>query len=267
MSVYRTSKNAENPYVMLDKRFLEDDRLSWRAKGILSYLLSKPDSWQTREKDLVKRSREGREAVRSAMRELESCGYMQREQRRTEKGVYAQNSFTIYEVPQSETPLTEKPLTGNPLTANPTLSNNDSTKTDFSKNEESKPSSTGDILTTLEEKLRPSPSSPDWYMATYNDLKPKSWKGCEVINADRKRKLKAFTGEYKDRAPEIFKAALIYVARDAWWSKKNLNFDTLFTKNHVTQFAEGALDALSKGTDPARAGLDDTYNSILEAIS
>ena len=43
--VIRVRKRPNN-FVMLDKTFLEDDRLSFKAKGILAYLLSKPDNWK-----------------------------------------------------------------------------------------------------------------------------------------------------------------------------------------------------------------------------
>ncbi len=58
-------------YVVLDKHFLEeDDRLSWKATAILAYLLAKPDGWEIRVADLIKRKQDGRDSVRSGLREL-----------------------------------------------------------------------------------------------------------------------------------------------------------------------------------------------------
>ena len=65
----------ENPFVQIDKRPLEDSRLSWRAKGILAYLLSKPNDWTVRTEDILAHGTEGRDAVRSAMGELKETGY------------------------------------------------------------------------------------------------------------------------------------------------------------------------------------------------
>jgi hypothetical protein len=45
MSIFRVSKNKENPYVMIDKRSIGNDKISWKAKGILAYCLSMPDDW------------------------------------------------------------------------------------------------------------------------------------------------------------------------------------------------------------------------------
>jgi len=78
MSTFRTSHSRSNPYVMINKGFLEDPSLSAKAKGILAYLLSRPDNWQTRTEQLIAVMREGREAIMSGLRELEKNGYFER---------------------------------------------------------------------------------------------------------------------------------------------------------------------------------------------
>jgi hypothetical protein len=75
-------------------RVLRDKRLTFRARGLLCYLLSLPDDWQTsvhRLRDLTPakepgRPYEGREALESAVHELEGCGYLYRWPRRNERG-------------------------------------------------------------------------------------------------------------------------------------------------------------------------------------
>lgn len=75
-------------------RVLRDKRLTFRARGLLCYLLSLPDDWQTsvsRLRDLTSakepgRPYEGREALESAVHELEGCGYLYRWLRRNERG-------------------------------------------------------------------------------------------------------------------------------------------------------------------------------------
>jgi len=140
-TIIRTNKR-ENPYVMIDKYGLNDERISWKAKGLLAYLLSKPDDWQVYERDLIKRSTDGRDAVRTALRELETYGYLSRRQVRGENGSFGHVEYVIYERPiEEETivdgksvhgsePSAENPSTGFPLTVNPThtnkeLNNND----------------------------------------------------------------------------------------------------------------------------------------------
>ena len=74
MSIIRVTKR-ENPFVMIEKSAIEDARLSWRARGLLVYFLSKPDAWVIRMGHIAEQSGGGRDALRSAMRELKEAGY------------------------------------------------------------------------------------------------------------------------------------------------------------------------------------------------
>lgn len=137
MSIIRVNKR-ENPFVMIDKTMLSDERLTWKAKGILAYLLSKPNDWTVRVADIVKRSKDGRDAVYNGIKELEKYGYIKREQIR-EKGNFKGTQYVVFERPQeSETldikpfsPHPENPNTENPNTENPVHTNNDSTNNEF----------------------------------------------------------------------------------------------------------------------------------------
>lgn len=61
----------------LPRKPLEDHpELSWRAVGILMYMLSRPETWELRRGDLVNRHKEGRDAVITACRELRDAGYV-----------------------------------------------------------------------------------------------------------------------------------------------------------------------------------------------
>jgi len=138
---FTVDKNKENPYVMLNKTPLSDNRISWRAKGIWAYLLSKPDNWTVREKDLMNKSTEGRDAVRAAIKELVENGYIVKTEIR-DKGKYIGVEYSVFETPielpgidpspekpstvemsSSAQPLPEKPSTVKPTTANPPHSN------------------------------------------------------------------------------------------------------------------------------------------------
>ncbi|MBD7971391.1 helix-turn-helix domain-containing protein [Paenibacillus gallinarum] len=141
-TIIRTSKR-ENPYVMIDKYGLNDERLSWKAKGLLAYLLSKPDDWQVYESDLIKRATDGRDSVRTGLRELEKFGYLSRRQIRGENGSFGHVEYIIYERPVTEDlpddgksvdgkkPMTENPSTDFPSTENPLLLNNDLNNNDL----------------------------------------------------------------------------------------------------------------------------------------
>lgn len=99
--VIRVRKRPNN-FVMLDKTFLEDDRLSFKAKGILAYLLSKPDNWKVIVGNLVKFSKDGKSAVYAGLKELKECGYYVKTPIRNEDGRRISRwESTVYEMPDS----------------------------------------------------------------------------------------------------------------------------------------------------------------------
>lgn len=75
-TIFRVEKNADNPFVMVDRRVIENPKLSWKAKGLLAYLLSRPDNWVVRFQDLVNRAPDGAHTVRAALKELRKAGHV-----------------------------------------------------------------------------------------------------------------------------------------------------------------------------------------------
>ncbi len=120
--IIRTEK-GECPFAQIDRAPLEDARLSWRAKGILAYLLSKPSGWTVRADDLLKKGTEGRDAVRAAMGELRDCGYAELRMMRGAGGEATGKEWIIHERPnlpkdgktenQAFRPIREKELDSN----------------------------------------------------------------------------------------------------------------------------------------------------------
>lgn len=107
---------------------LRDPRLSWKAKGIAAYLLSKPKGWRIWTADLIKRSTDGRDAVLTGLAELETCGYLHRSRTNDPETGHLQWRKTITATPTtmwSEQPSTENPVmdgapsTGLPYTVKP----------------------------------------------------------------------------------------------------------------------------------------------------
>lgn len=66
---------------------LQDPKISWKAKGIAAYILSCGDRTRINQDELVRKARNGRESVRSALTELEKHGYIERKRER-ESGRY-----------------------------------------------------------------------------------------------------------------------------------------------------------------------------------
>lgn len=129
MGIYRVVKDKENPYVMVNKSFVNDKSLSWKAKGILLYLLSKPDDWKIYESDIIKNSSDGRDSVRSGIKELIEAGYIERTLRQDVKGRLMGYEYCVYEVStvdgKTDNGLSDN---GKPDTTNNELTNNELTE-------------------------------------------------------------------------------------------------------------------------------------------
>jgi hypothetical protein len=128
--VIRVAKNKDNPFVMMDKRPIENPRLSWKAKGILSYLLSRPDDWEINIYDLTNRSTDGEAAVRSGLKELRDANHVVYKGREYKDGRIIKSVWVVYEKPQldSENQHEEKLHE-----ENHPLNNKDSTDNESSK--------------------------------------------------------------------------------------------------------------------------------------
>ena len=93
-------------WVQIDHRTVEDKRLSWKARGMLAYLLSKPDSWVVYTAELTKASPGGRDAVLAGLRELEAAGYIVRKRTHDPtSGKWDSVNMHVYERPQTENPV------------------------------------------------------------------------------------------------------------------------------------------------------------------
>ena len=110
MAIYRVNKDKNNPYVMMNKYGLYDTELSWKAKGLLAHLLSRPDDWQVYEIEIQKHARDGRQSTRSALKELIEKGYIDRTQKRDDKGKFIGYEYDVYEIPAE----VRKPDNGEP---------------------------------------------------------------------------------------------------------------------------------------------------------
>ena len=102
MAIIRINKDKENPYVMLNKTALNDDKLSWKAKGIFAYLMSKPDDWVCKVEDLKKHAKDGADSVKAGLRELREHGYMIKRPIRDNKNVIVEWEEALFETPQDE---------------------------------------------------------------------------------------------------------------------------------------------------------------------
>ena len=97
MAVFRVAKTKD--YTVMSNYHLKDRRLSLKAKGLLTVMLSLPDSWNYTLHGLTAINQEGVDAIREAVRELEQAVYVVRSRTRNPKGQLANAEYVIYEHP------------------------------------------------------------------------------------------------------------------------------------------------------------------------
>lgn len=81
-------KHVTNDYTVIRNEILEASTLTWAAKGILCYLLSKPDYWRPRQAEISSVGPDGKHAVSSVFKELISTGYVIKRQERKADGTF-----------------------------------------------------------------------------------------------------------------------------------------------------------------------------------
>lgn len=98
-------------WTVISNETLQDERLSYKATGLLAYLLSMPDDWRVNREDLADRKTDGVAAVRSALNELDSAGYLVRRRKRLSNGTF-ETTLEVHERPVPDA-KTARPEAGN----------------------------------------------------------------------------------------------------------------------------------------------------------
>ena len=157
MAVFRIEKTRD--YTVMANHHLRNTKLSLKAKGLLSLMLSLPEDWDYTTKGLAKICKDGVDSICSTVNELEEHGYVIRERIRNAKGQLTDIQYTILEQPKPPhpgqgkpkqenpvldspvlgTPKQEEPEQGNPAQLNTKKSSNQGLKTDLSNMEVSNP--------------------------------------------------------------------------------------------------------------------------------
>ena len=98
MSVFRIDKNGN--YTVMSNYHLRDRRLSYKAKGLLSFMLSLPDDWDYSINGLVSISKESIKAIRTILKELQDNSYLAINKVQNDKGQF-EYEYLIYEKPDT----------------------------------------------------------------------------------------------------------------------------------------------------------------------
>ena len=121
MNIITRKRNSN--YTTISNVFLRDIRLSCKAKGILAVIMGLPDDWDFSIRGILSITKEGRDAVYSAIKELKDYGYCEVSEQKDNNGKFKGYSYCFSDEallqPYPENPLPENPLPENPLPENP----------------------------------------------------------------------------------------------------------------------------------------------------
>lgn len=133
-------KVKRTQYVQITNETVRDTRISYRALGILTELLSHEEGWVVRTKDLGRRRKEGTEAIGAALRELAAAGYYRVERRRGPSGKFAMGTAVAdYPIPAWAQDFQRHPRGGVPVRVD----------------------ENGDVLPDHDQHPEPDPGNPD----------------------------------------------------------------------------------------------------------
>lgn len=155
---------AADNFTILRNDIARDARLSWKATGIITYLLGLPHDWRLRLSHLSQQKLDGRDSTRAGLAELETTGYLRIEVVRDESGRFLETVWHVTDTPatsgragaenpqgpagnmrgsrrsragspNSAYPNTANPNSANPNSAKPTLQSTKGQKTEVTKKE------------------------------------------------------------------------------------------------------------------------------------
>jgi len=135
------TRQRSDKFAIVPNAIAEDDRISFEARGMLVYLLAKPNDWEVRIGDLQRAGSIGRDKAYRILGELIDAGYVTRSKQRRPGGTYGETEYVIYddpvpdqlplprpenpdvvtphpEIPEMVAPLPEKPHPAEPYPGN-----------------------------------------------------------------------------------------------------------------------------------------------------
>ena len=243
-------KDNKRQYAQIEITILSDNRLSWGAKGLFAYMISKPPDWHLRFSDIQNRAKDGRDAVRSLIKELVEGGYLIMERKRDLDGKYYME-YTLIETGQPEvgSPSQVKPPQVKPPQVKPTL-DNPSTYLYRDSNIEI------DRKKEIEERdyyvIPPDADASDGVSKEDDSITKKAKKVLRYLNSTTGKKYKYVDGTLKNikgRLRDYTYYDCIAVIKDKyqeWWGTEQQQYlrpATLFNKNHFEDYIQNIKTA------------------------
>ena len=160
--IFRTK--VEKEYTVIRNSLIVDRSLSWEARALVIYLLSKPETWIVMKRDLIEASPAADKKTTKILKELETAGYIKRKKFRNEKGQWEWHTW-VYDTPQPP-PIPPKRGSGEtipPKTAHGETTpgngghivNTESERTELENKEIIKEEDIGKVFSSFEDNISP----------------------------------------------------------------------------------------------------------------
>lgn len=223
--IVRASHDTENPYFMMLRATAQHKALSYEARGLIAYLLSKPDDWEIMIEDLCQECGRGR--VYRIIKDLLGAQYLQRIYHRDELGKIVYVEYVVHEQPFIENPEMANPKVDNPKVGNRTRHNKENTQ----KKDREEKKETFTVLIQAWLETQKSPNKKPYS----NETVRTSAKGLFDLGITR----------------EDVTAYILDVRSDDWWKKTFVKFEKL--ENEIVQWKEQrAAPANGNGSAPRK---------------
>jgi hypothetical protein len=113
--IRRCEHSADKKFALINRKLAQDKRLSFQARGLLVYVLSKPSRWEAKDADLMREGGIKKHALNSILSELKTHGYASRRRERQPDGTFAW-ILELFEEPQVNCtePLPDFPVVDEP---------------------------------------------------------------------------------------------------------------------------------------------------------
>lgn len=159
MAIIRTAPTRG--FTVVQNEMLEDPRIGMKAKGLLTYLLGKPEDWVVHVSQLAAIGPDGKKSMYAGIKELVDAGYIEKIQHRGENGLFGELEYIVHPTPQIRTDIEPQPCTPFRHTVdrhadNRTLQKNDSYKEITNQPQTPKP----EPKTEPEPEQKPEPETP-----------------------------------------------------------------------------------------------------------
>jgi hypothetical protein len=123
--IFRGKLQFENQFTQIHNAWVRDPNITYKAKGLLTYLLSHEVGYTITIGQIIRESGDGKQSVRSALEELIKAGYLETKRTTDARGY---NAGLAYFIKDPANPKSDNPTLDNPTLDNQTALENNLTK-------------------------------------------------------------------------------------------------------------------------------------------